>query len=223
MAASSVDLPTSFQRHLRAENKSVHTVETYLEAVQQLDAFLHTRAHRGAAAAAGHLRRPGLRGSPRRRLDPGCSSTPSADAWRSGACAWAMWTSSTTWCWWSAREAASGPAIQQPDRRGDRPVPTRPCPPRPCRSGVVAVGGLDVSGDAATLRRLGRGRARPRGPSTPFASRPAVADEGSPVGAWKGSPVRSTRRRWRACQGPDHSLESAYERKTPLRSGPNWA
>jgi hypothetical protein len=38
VAASSVDLPTSFQRHLRAENKSVRTIETYLEAIQQLDA-----------------------------------------------------------------------------------------------------------------------------------------------------------------------------------------
>jgi site-specific recombinase XerD len=43
MAASSVDLPASFERHLRAENKSARTVETYLEAVQQLDAFLTVR------------------------------------------------------------------------------------------------------------------------------------------------------------------------------------
>jgi site-specific recombinase XerD len=40
---SSVDLPASFERHLRAENKSARTVETYLEAVQQLDAFLAVR------------------------------------------------------------------------------------------------------------------------------------------------------------------------------------
>jgi hypothetical protein len=39
MAASSVDLPASFERHLRAENKSARTVETYPEAVLQLDAF----------------------------------------------------------------------------------------------------------------------------------------------------------------------------------------
>ena len=32
MAASSVDLPASFERHLRAENKSARTVQTYLEA-----------------------------------------------------------------------------------------------------------------------------------------------------------------------------------------------
>ncbi len=32
MAASRVDLPASFERHLRAENKSARTVETYLEA-----------------------------------------------------------------------------------------------------------------------------------------------------------------------------------------------
>jgi len=38
-----VDLPASFERHLRAENKSARTVETYLEAVQQLDAFLTAR------------------------------------------------------------------------------------------------------------------------------------------------------------------------------------
>jgi site-specific recombinase XerD len=43
MAASSVDLPASFERHLRAENKSARTVQTYLEAVQQLDAFLTAR------------------------------------------------------------------------------------------------------------------------------------------------------------------------------------
>ena len=50
MAASSVDLPTSFQRHLRAENKSARTVETYLAAVQQLDTFL---AGRGVDAGHG--------------------------------------------------------------------------------------------------------------------------------------------------------------------------
>ena len=38
-----VDLVASFERHLRAENKSDRTVETYLEAVTQLDAFLHAR------------------------------------------------------------------------------------------------------------------------------------------------------------------------------------
>jgi integrase len=50
MAASSVDLPTSFQRHPPAENKSVRTAETYLKAVQQLDAFLRTRGIDLAAA-----------------------------------------------------------------------------------------------------------------------------------------------------------------------------
>ena len=50
MAASSVDLPASFERHLRAENKSARTVETYLEAVQQLDAFLGSRGVDLAAA-----------------------------------------------------------------------------------------------------------------------------------------------------------------------------
>jgi site-specific recombinase XerD len=44
MPASSVDLPASFERHLRAENKSARTVETYLDAVTQLDGFLETRA-----------------------------------------------------------------------------------------------------------------------------------------------------------------------------------
>src|SRR6266545_662747 len=43
MAASSVDLPASFERHLRAENKAARTVQTYLEAVLQLDAFLTAR------------------------------------------------------------------------------------------------------------------------------------------------------------------------------------
>ena len=50
MAASSVDLPISFKRHLRGEHKSVRTVETYLEAAQQLDAFLRTRGIDLAAA-----------------------------------------------------------------------------------------------------------------------------------------------------------------------------
>jgi hypothetical protein len=43
MPASSVDLPTSFERYLRAENKSARTVKTYLDAVTQLDGFLETR------------------------------------------------------------------------------------------------------------------------------------------------------------------------------------
>jgi site-specific recombinase XerD len=43
MAGSSVDLPASFERHLRAENKSARTVETYLAAVTQLAGFLETR------------------------------------------------------------------------------------------------------------------------------------------------------------------------------------
>jgi site-specific recombinase XerD len=43
MPAPSVDLPASFERHLRAENKSARTVETYLDAVTQLAAFLTAR------------------------------------------------------------------------------------------------------------------------------------------------------------------------------------
>jgi site-specific recombinase XerD len=50
MAASSVDLPASFERHLRAENKSTRTVETYLEAVLQLQGFLAARGLDLAAA-----------------------------------------------------------------------------------------------------------------------------------------------------------------------------
>jgi site-specific recombinase XerD len=51
MAASSVDLPASFERHLRAENKAARTVETYLEAVLLLDAFLAARGLNLAAAS----------------------------------------------------------------------------------------------------------------------------------------------------------------------------
>jgi site-specific recombinase XerD len=51
MAASSVDLPTCFERHLRAENKSARAVETYLEAVQQLDALLTARGVELAVAS----------------------------------------------------------------------------------------------------------------------------------------------------------------------------
>src|ERR671934_1528 len=50
MAVSSVDLSASFERHLRAENKSARTIQTYLEAVQQLDAFLTARGVDLAAA-----------------------------------------------------------------------------------------------------------------------------------------------------------------------------
>ena len=38
------DLARSFERHLRAENKSDRTVETYLEAVRLLKAFLASRS-----------------------------------------------------------------------------------------------------------------------------------------------------------------------------------
>ena len=34
------DLGRSFERHLRAENKSARTIQTYLEAVKLLSAFL---------------------------------------------------------------------------------------------------------------------------------------------------------------------------------------
>ena len=51
MAAPSVGLPVSFERHLRAENKAARTVETYLEAVLQLEAFLAARG-RGLATAS---------------------------------------------------------------------------------------------------------------------------------------------------------------------------
>jgi site-specific recombinase XerD len=51
MAGSSVDLPASFERHLRAENKAARTVETYLEAVLQLEAFLAARG-RGLATTS---------------------------------------------------------------------------------------------------------------------------------------------------------------------------
>ena len=51
MAASSVDLPASFERHLRAENKSARTVQTHLEAVLQLEGFLAARGLPLAAAA----------------------------------------------------------------------------------------------------------------------------------------------------------------------------
>jgi site-specific recombinase XerD len=51
MAAPSVDLAASFKRHLRAENKAARTVETYLEAVLQLQGFLAARGLDLAAAS----------------------------------------------------------------------------------------------------------------------------------------------------------------------------
>ena len=38
------DLARSFERHLRAENKSDRTIETYLEAVRLLQAYLARQA-----------------------------------------------------------------------------------------------------------------------------------------------------------------------------------
>jgi hypothetical protein len=40
------DLTRSFERHLRAENRSDRTIETYLEAVRLLEAFLAGRGVR---------------------------------------------------------------------------------------------------------------------------------------------------------------------------------
>lgn len=54
MQAHSVDdLARSFERHLRAQNKSPRTVEAYLEAVSQFSTYLraHRRANRGAGSA----------------------------------------------------------------------------------------------------------------------------------------------------------------------------
>ena len=58
MPAHSVDeLARSFERHLRAQNKSPRTVEAYLQAVGQFAAYLrrHRKAHggRGLAQARG--------------------------------------------------------------------------------------------------------------------------------------------------------------------------
>ena len=49
------DLARSFERHLRAENKSDRTVETYLEAVRLLEAFLAGRGVRLADADRPHI------------------------------------------------------------------------------------------------------------------------------------------------------------------------
>jgi site-specific recombinase XerD len=46
------DMARSYERHLRAENKSARTIETDLEAVRQLEVFLASRpGHRGLVAA----------------------------------------------------------------------------------------------------------------------------------------------------------------------------
>jgi len=49
------DLTRSFERHLRAENKSDRTIETYLEAVRLLEAFLAGRGVRLADADRAHI------------------------------------------------------------------------------------------------------------------------------------------------------------------------
>ena len=49
-ASTSVDLPASFERHLRAGNKSARTVETYLGTVTQLARSLRCAAAFACAA-----------------------------------------------------------------------------------------------------------------------------------------------------------------------------
>jgi site-specific recombinase XerD len=49
------DLTRSFERHLRAENKSDRTIETYLEAVRLLKAFLAGRGVGLAEANRAHI------------------------------------------------------------------------------------------------------------------------------------------------------------------------
>ena len=310
MAASSVDLPTSFQRHLRAESKSVRSVETYLEAVQQLDSFLRTPRHRTrrllhtraidlaaadrddveaylagllarwkAATAANRYRAlrvlyawlvdegeiprdpmakvkpPRVPDQPapvpteelRRRLLATCAGRDfeacrdralilllldtggrraEIGGMRLGDVDFAYDVVLVVGKGGRERALPFGNRIGKASTSTYAPVPATPMPiwsgsgsvarardrlrhraaPSPPGSGAGienlhahllrhtlrpslaqpwrrnrphAVGGLDVSGDAATLRRLGRGRARPRGPSAPFASRPAGADAGS--------------------------------------------
>jgi hypothetical protein len=209
MAASSVDLPATFERHLRAENKSACTVETCPEAVLQLQGFLAAHAtwtwpsppartwRRSppppptATGPAGLLRLAGGRGRDPHRPDGQDEAAEGARAGRPGAargpaapaagrqrrpgfeahrdCALIL-----------GREAGIDnlhaplvspylrPPVAAPGRRRDRPD---------------AAGGLEVPGDAATLRRLGGRRAGPRGPPAPLAWRPGYRTlSGSPVG-----------------------------------------
>ena len=67
------DLARSFERHLRAENKSDRTVETYLEAVRLLEAFLTGRGVRLAQADRAHIGPPGR---PARPLEAGDRRQP---------------------------------------------------------------------------------------------------------------------------------------------------
>ena len=45
----------SFERHLRAENRSARTIATYLQSVQQAEAFLHAHGHDLAGATRADL------------------------------------------------------------------------------------------------------------------------------------------------------------------------
>ena len=79
------DLARSFERHLRAENKSDRTVETYLEAVRLLEAFLAGRGVRLAEAdrAAAELpvaRFAALAGIPERTYHRRLATLRSGDA-----------------------------------------------------------------------------------------------------------------------------------------------
>ena len=116
-----------FERHLCAENKSARTVQTYLEAVQQLDAFLTVRdvelADAGredletflagllAACAACDFEARRDRALILLLLDTGGRLAEIAGM-RLGDM-----TSSTAWWSWSARRPRARATVWQPDRR----------------------------------------------------------------------------------------------------------
>jgi Phage integrase family len=110
MAAPSVaDLARSFERYLRAGNKSPRTIETYLEAVGGFAAHLAATSKRPLDQAG---REDVETRTSRPAVTPHCSWccwTPGRAARSRLACAWRISTSSTTSCAWSARADVNGP------------------------------------------------------------------------------------------------------------------
>jgi hypothetical protein len=184
MPASSVDLPASFDRHLRARTKSARTVETYLDAVARLDGFLKTRA-------------VDLAGAGRVPEQPAPVLTEELLRRLLGTCAAAAVRLGSTICTRTCSGTPS-PTCGCARAAGDRPD---------------APGGLEVPSHAAALRRLGRRRARPRRPPATLARRlaltPAAVVGG--VGATEDWDGRRRSRRAHPCQAYPGDAFSSLE------------
>jgi site-specific recombinase XerD len=186
MRTPSVVLPVSFERHLRAENKSARTVETYLDAVLQLDAFLTARGIDLAAATrddleaflAGLLARwkPATAANRYRTLRVFCAwleeegeiaadpmakmKPPRVPEQPAPVLTEDLLRRLLATCAGRDFEARrERPAVRPSDRQGPRPVPPRPRSPSTRRTEwfwIGRKGRVTDSGIAQLLRRRGR-------------------------------------------------------------------